>query len=78
MGGLWRKTISVGTQSGGHSNLCLEGGLLLRCAPPGAWPVLRGFSHIRLCVTAWTAAYQAPLSWDAPGKNTRVGCHALL
>ena len=61
MGGLWRKTISVGTQSDGHSNLRLEGGLLLRCAPR-AWPMLRGFSHIRLCATAWTAAYQAPLS----------------
>ena len=21
---------------------------------------------------------QAPLSWDSPGKNTGVGCHALL
>ena len=23
-------------------------------------------------------ARQAPLSWDSPGKNTGVGCHALL
>ena len=23
-------------------------------------------------------AHQAPLSWDSPGKNTGVGCHALL
>ena len=28
--------------------------------------------------TAWTVAYQAPLSWDFPGKNTRVGCHAFF
>ena len=28
--------------------------------------------------TAWTAAHQAPLSWDFPGKNAAVGCHALL
>ena len=23
-------------------------------------------------------AHQAPLSWDPPGKNTEVGCHALF
>ena len=26
----------------------------------------------------WTVAHQAPLSMDSPGKNTGVGCHALL
>ena len=26
--------------------------------------------------TPWTAAHQAP--WDSPGKNTGVGCYALL
>ena len=26
----------------------------------------------------WTVAHQAPLSWDSPGKNIGVGCHALL
>ena len=34
------------------------------------------FSRVRLCVTLWTAAFQAPLSWDSPEKNTRVGCQA--
>ena len=29
-------------------------------------------------VIPWTVACQAPLSMDSPGKNTRVGCHALL
>ena len=29
-------------------------------------------------VTLWTVAHQAPLSMDSPGKNTGVGCHALL
>ena len=32
-------------------------------------------------VTLWTVGRQAPLSmalWDCPGKNTGVGCHALL
>ena len=28
--------------------------------------------------TSWTVAHQVPLSWDSPGKNTGVGCHALL
>ena len=28
--------------------------------------------------TPWTAAYQAPLSMDFPGKSTGVGCHCLL
>ena len=26
----------------------------------------------------WTVAHQAPLSMDSPGKNTGMGCHALL
>ena len=28
-------------------------------------------------VTLWTIAHQAPLTWDSPGKNTGVSCHAL-
>ena len=28
--------------------------------------------------TPWTAARQAPLLWDSPGKNAGVGCHVLL
>ena len=28
--------------------------------------------------TPETAAHQAPLSMDSPGKNTGVGCHFLL
>ena len=28
--------------------------------------------------TPWTVAYQAPLSWDSPGKKTGVACHFLL
>ena len=31
-----------------------------------------------LFATACTVAYQVPLSMDSPGKNTGVGCHALL
>ena len=31
-----------------------------------------------LFATLWTVPRQAPLSMDSPGKNTGVGCHALL
>ena len=44
--------------------------------------VLSRFSCVRLFVTLWSAACQAPLSWSlawySPGKNIGVGCHALL
>ena len=36
------------------------------------------FSHVQLFVTLWTVALQAPLSMGSPGKNTGVGCQALL
>ena len=32
-------------------------------------------SHVRLLVTPWTTAYQAPPSVDFRGKSTGVGCH---
>ena len=40
--------------------------------------MLRHYSCVRPFVTLWTVTQQAPLSWDSPGKNTGVGCHALL
>ena len=41
--------------------------------------VLSYFSYVRLFATLWTVAHQAPLvHGDSPGKNTGVGCHALL
>ena len=33
------------------------------------------FGSIRLFVTPWTVAYQAPPAWNFPGKSTGVGCH---
>ena len=39
--------------------------------------VLSHFSHVQLFATLWTVVRQAPLSME-PGKNTGVGCHALL
>jgi len=31
-----------------------------------------------LKATAWTVAHRLLCSWDSPGKDTGVGCHALL
>ena len=39
---------------------------------------VRMLSCFGLFVTSWTIAHQAPLSWDFPSKNIRVGCHFLL
>ena len=36
------------------------------------------FSHVRLFVTPWNVAHQAPLFMDFPDMNTGVGCCALL
>ena len=36
------------------------------------------FSHVWLFAVLWTAAHQAPLSTNSPGKNTGVGYHALF
>ena len=35
-------------------------------------------NHVQLFVTSWTAAHQASLSMNSPGKNTGVDCHFLL
>ena len=41
--------------------------------------VLSRFSRVRLFVTLWTIAHQAPLSLGfSRQKNTGVGCRALL
>ena len=40
--------------------------------------VLSGFSRVCLFATLWTVTCQAPLSREFSGKNTGVGCHALL
>ena len=40
--------------------------------------ILSRCSCVQLFVTRWTVARQAPPSWDSPGKNTGVGCHAFL
>ena len=40
--------------------------------------MLSCFSHVQLFATPWTVATRLLSSWDSPGKNTGVGCHALL
>ena len=43
------------------------------------WKVkVKSLSRSQLLATPWTAAYQAPLSMDFPGKSTGVGCHCLV
>ena len=45
----------------------------------GKWKVkVKSLSRVRLFVTPWTAAYQAPPSMNFPGKSTGVGCHCCL
>ena len=39
---------------------------------------VRSLSCVRLFVTLWTVAWQAPCPWDFPSKNTEEGCLALL
>ena len=39
---------------------------------------VKSLSCVRLLATPWTAAHQAPLSIDFPGKSTGAGCHCLL
>ena len=36
------------------------------------------FSCVRLFATPWTVASRLLCPWDFPGKNTGMGCHALL
>ena len=40
--------------------------------------VLSCLSCVQLYAYPWTVARQAPLFGDSPGKDTGVGCHALL
>ena len=43
------------------------------------WKVkVKSLSRVRLLVTPWTVADQAPLSGDFPGKSTGVGCHCYI
>ena len=36
---------------------------------------VKSLSRVRLFMTPWTVAYQAPPSRDFPGKSAGVDCH---
>ena len=36
------------------------------------------FSCVQLCATFWLQPTRLLSPWDSPGRNTRMGCHALL
>ena len=40
--------------------------------------VLSDFIYVWFFVTPWTVPTRLLCAWDSPGKNNRVGCHALL
>ena len=40
--------------------------------------LFQSLSQVRLFVTPWTVAHQAPLSMGFPGKNNGKGCYFLL
>ena len=40
--------------------------------------MLSCFSCVLLFAALWTLAHQVSLPWDSAGKNTGMGCHALL
>ena len=53
---------------------------IFRCVLVNRMPtcMLGPSRHVWLCATLWTVACQVLLSRGSPGKNSGVGCHALL
>ena len=52
---------------------------LARCPAPSLPAcVLSCFSRVQLCAILWTVPTRLLCPGDSPGKNTGVGCHALL
>ena len=47
-------------------------------ASPYLFRVLSLFHCVEPSVTPWTVTARLLSPWDSPGKNTGVGCHALL
>ena len=78
---------SKGIQNNPHPNFANTPNLLLSTLSPPlptyssshTGPVfVCMLNHIQLFAAPLMVARQDPLSWDSPGKNTGVGCHALL
>ena len=59
-------------------DLCLPNQRFRRLSLVAAAAAAKSLQSRPTRVTPWTAAHQAPLSRDSPGKNTGVGCHFLL
>ena len=65
---------------GCHSNMwisCFSSEMSLKDKYTHEW-VLSLFSRVQLFVTLWTVAHWLFCPGVSPGKNTQVGCHALL
>ena len=70
----------------GRMDTCICMDESLHCSPETITTLLIGYwkwkhwslSHVWLCATPWIIAHQVPCPWYSPGKNTGVGCHALL
>ena len=69
----FRRTVSPKWNSWGGRT-----GVVLSCCLCAC--VLSHFSHVQLFATLWTSLWPTRLlcPWDFPGKNTGMGCHALL
>ena len=67
--------VSLNSHIGALWTRCFEGIFHWSAKPEMAY--MCSLSHVRLFVTSWTVAHQAPL-WNFPAKNTGVGCHFLL
>ena len=81
---LWQLTLS---KWGNNTLLILMSWALDKLQPlflstyliPYMCRVLNHFSHVQLSAALWAAGSTRFLCpWDSPGKNTGVGCHALL
>ena len=61
-----------------NGNAALFGQIPMYNHYPVSACMLSHLSHVQLFEITWTGTSQAPLSRDFLGKNTGVGCHALL
>ena len=60
------------------NNLSRETNVITSVIPPSSPPYVLVTQCVRLFVTPWTVACQAPLSMGLSDKNTGVGCHSRL
>ena len=68
---------------GGRMDLCIYTTESLHCSPETITTLLIGyvlsyFSCVQLLAALWTVASRSLCPCNSPGKNTGVGCHAIL